>query len=244
MISAMATADTVDYWPNVNGTASSNTVVDGTVFAEENIDLDTQSNFEAQRTVDDGSANAPRTYSKLNIYNAPLGGGRDDGSIRYDTNIKGYYETFNGSSSNNWTQTWEVTGNYNFTGLTNNYLQFGVNTNPPRPLNVPGNAGDSSGAIVFTLRVNDVHIITQGFTSGVYGEDLAEMNQSTLGDTGYWSLIIEFDGIGNTNLDPLEDIVARFDAYIGVSNQSFSIPAPGVLAVLGLGGIAARRRRK
>ena len=233
MTTTMATAD-VTHWPHVDGTASSTTQVNGFMYQEETIDLDQNFNFEAQKTNSDDS----RTYSKLNIFNQPQTGGS------YYTNIKGYYETFNGSSANPWTQTWELTGSYDFTGLTNNYLQFGVNTNPDRDLIVPESAGGIDGQIIFTLHVNGTFVGSHAFEgdgAGTAGRDLWEMNQSTLGDTGNWSLEIGFAGIGNTNM---VDADARFDAYIAVSDQSFSIPAPGVLTVLGLGGIATRRRRK
>lgn len=237
MITAMATAE-VQYWPHVNGTASSTTQVNGYTWEEETIILSDTFDFEAQKINSDGA----ETYSKLNIFNQPQQGNGG----RYYTNIKGYYETFNGSSAQEWRQTWELTGSYDFTGLTNNYLQFGVNTNPIRELIVPEDAGDYTGAIAFTLNVNDTHVGTQGFEGdgiGAVGKELWEMEQSTLGNTGNWTLIIEFDGMGNTNQD-IVNADPRFDAFIAVSDQSFSIPAPGVLAVLGLGGIAARRRRK
>ena len=169
-------------------------------------------------------------------------GGPGSGSPGYYTNFYGYYETYGTAST--YDCIWNISGTYDFAGMQNQFLQFGVNTNPDRPLDVPEN-----GLITFILWINGEEIITPGyphnpgwkFTQGMSGANLWSDTQQQLGETGTWRLEIMFNGMTDGDSHP-QSADQRFDAWLGVVD-SLDIPAPGALALLGIGGIGMRRRR-
>ena len=216
-------------WPSANVEASAFAEIGDSVYSSQ-VSLDGDFNYEHSFPNPQATDQA---YSKINVQNAP------PYATGYYTNFYGYYETYGTASS--YEYGWTISGTYDFAGLQNQFLQFGVNTNPDRPLDVP-----VGGLITFNLHINGQAVPTPGyphdpgwkFTHGMLGQNLWSDTQQNLGETGTWRLDILFNGATGGSPQPAQ----RFDAWLGVVN-TLAIPAPGPLALLGIAGFGLRRRR-
>ena len=210
-------------WPSADH-ATASALVNGTAYGP--IDVPINQNFDFEHSFPSPTSEQ-QVYTKINVDNAPQTGSN------YYTNFTGYYETY--GPAGDYQATWEIDGSYDFNGLQNHYLQFGVNTNPVSPLVIPLGEGD----IEFTLSVNGNPVDNPWkFYHDDSGRNLWHASQDDIGSTGTFTLQIVFNGVTGSNLNPQ----ARFDAWLGVV-ETLEIPAPGVMALLGLGAIASRRRR-
>ena len=193
------------------------------------VTLDLNSNYE--HSFPDPQA-TDQIYSKVNVQNY------QQGAANYYTNFYGYYETY--GTTDSYELQWDLSGTYDFAGLPNHYLQFGVNTNPDTPLDVPTN-----GFISFQLWVNGIEVSPPGpakrpgwvFNSGDLGKNLWH-NLTALPAQGDWELKIVIEGATSGSTSPHD----RFDAWLGVVD-TLDIPAPGTMVLLGIAGIAGRKRR-
>ena len=210
-------------WPSADH-ATASALVNGTAYGP--IDVPINQNFDFEHSFPSPTSEQ-QVYTKINVDNAPQTGSN------YYTNFTGYYETW--GPGQGYQATWKIDGSYDFNGLQNHYLQFGVNTNPVSPLVIPLGEGD----IEFTLSVNGNPVDNPWkFYHDDSGRNLWHASQDDIGSTGTFTLQIVFNGVTGSNLNPQ----ARFDAWLGVV-ETLEIPAPGVMALLGLGAIASRRRR-
>ena len=209
-------------WPSADH-ATASALVNGTAYGP--IDVPINQNFDFEHSFPSPTSEQ-QVYTKINVDNAPQTGSN------YYTNFTGYYETW--GPGQGYQATWKIDGSYDFNGLQNHYLQFGVNTNPISQLEIP-----LIGDIEFTLWVNGSQVNDPWkFYHDSYGSNLWNASQDDIGSTGTFTLQIVFNGATGGNVNPQ----ARFDAWLGVV-ETLEIPAPGVMALLGLGAIASRRRR-